>query len=413
MNNMTNRDADALLKQIKNIILNRPISKDLKCESEELADLQEAIFYLADCLSESNEFLREMSEGNLDAKMPGRGNFLAASLKELHSWLKHLTWQANQVASGDYNQKVGFLGDFSLYFNEMTTQLSEREEKLKMQSSILNETNSLMKSVMDGLKDWIIVTEKETGDIIYTNRAAQQLLFNTDTQSHICGKNCELLQLLQRDRNYEYLNTTFDYYCSIGNRVLRTRTYEIQWNENLSFVHYIIDITNEKEEQEHIQELAYRDELTNLYNRRYCVEQLDDLLVRNIDFSFCMVDLDGLKYANDKLGHIAGDEYLKIVAKEMLALTRAADVVCRFGGDEFAIIFPYCTAQIALEKLHSLNENLSKYEMGYPMSVSYGVVHIESGSDLTSEDLMIDADEKMYIRKRAKKSEYYGSFLDA
>lgn len=400
---MNSRDLDALLNQIKNIILNKPISEEIMSESEDLADLQEAIFYLSNCLSESNEFLKQVSAGNLEAKMPSRHNFLAGSLKELHSGLKHLTWQANQVASGDYNQKVGFLGDFSVSFNKMIAQLSEREDRLKQQSSMLKETNTLMMSIMDGLKDWIVVTDKETGEVIYSNQSAKQLLYDTDSKKHICGEECQLIKLLKRDRTGSYDNTTFDYHCSIGDRDLRTRTFLIQWNEHLSYVHFIIDITNEKEEREQIQELAYRDELTGLYNRRYCTVQLDDTLARNIEFSFCMIDLDGLKFANDNFGHASGDEYLKMVADEMLRTTRSADIVCRFGGDEFAIIFPYCTPDIVLEKMERINTRLLMLQTDYPMSVSYGVVHVNRGQEYTSEELIALADEKMYIDKKTKK----------
>ncbi|MGO5051015.1 HAMP domain-containing protein [Lachnospiraceae bacterium LCP25S3_G4] len=109
--------------------MNKPLTEELKSESEELADLQEAVLYLSNCLAESNEFLKSLRMGELDVKAPSRHNFLAGNLKELHSALKYLTWQANQVANGDYNQSVSFLGDFSTSFNQMIHQLAERESQ--------------------------------------------------------------------------------------------------------------------------------------------------------------------------------------------------------------------------------------------------------------------------------------------
>ena len=74
---MNKEDIDLLVEQIRQIILNKPIKEELKSESEELAELQEAVLYLSGLLSESNEFLKHLQAGELDAKPPGRHNLLA------------------------------------------------------------------------------------------------------------------------------------------------------------------------------------------------------------------------------------------------------------------------------------------------------------------------------------------------
>ena len=73
----------------------------------------------------------EISKGNLSIEAPGRDNFLCENLKNIHANLNHLTWQAKQVAKGDYSQSVSYLGEFSEAFNTMTKQLKEREEELE------------------------------------------------------------------------------------------------------------------------------------------------------------------------------------------------------------------------------------------------------------------------------------------
>ena len=136
---MDNQDIDLLVQQLRTILLNKPLAKEPRVQSEELETLQDGIFYLADCLAEANGFLDQLRKGNLDTPSPGRHNFLAGSLKELHSALKHLTWQANQVANGDYSQSVDFLGDFSASFNRMIAQLAEAEginEQLKVSDQL-------------------------------------------------------------------------------------------------------------------------------------------------------------------------------------------------------------------------------------------------------------------------------------
>lgn len=142
---MPKKDIELLVEQLRTILLNKPVPKDKRVEDPDLATLQDGIFYLGDCLAEASDFLHHLQVGELDATPPGRHNFLAGGLKELHSALRHLTWQANQVANGDYSQCVNFLGDFSTSFNQMIRQLAERESKLKVQSRMLTESVELMK----------------------------------------------------------------------------------------------------------------------------------------------------------------------------------------------------------------------------------------------------------------------------
>lgn len=84
-------------------------------------------------MKEINEFIMPLSRGNLDqVKLPQPGNFLGSPFKEFHSRLLHLTWQARQVAKGDYNQRIDFMGDFSDAFNYMVESLDITEKALKI-----------------------------------------------------------------------------------------------------------------------------------------------------------------------------------------------------------------------------------------------------------------------------------------
>lgn len=399
---MNKEDIDLLVEQIRQIILNKPIKEELKSESEELAELQEAVLYLSGLLSESNEFLKHLQAGELDAKPPGRHNLLAGNLKELHSSLKHLTWQANQIANGDYSQKVDFLGDFSASFNSMIHQLAEREAKLKHQSVVLSDMVELIKSILDGLKDWIVVIDSESDEVIYTNQSANQLFYDMEIEKYICGEKCELIEQL-RQQSRDCKGSIFEYTCPRSMKILRVKSSGIKWNNKVACVHYIQDVTDEREYHEQVEEMAYTDELTGLYNRRYCMKQLERQLSQKNEFSFCMIDLDGLKYANDNFGHASGDRYLKTVADEMLKISRTTDIVCRIGGDEFAILFLNCASDIALKKMKQVNLSIESLSEGFLMSISYGVIHIEAGMNILPETILMWADKKMYALKNIKK----------
>jgi hypothetical protein len=103
--------------------------KTINEKEHELAILLNRLFLF---VQEIHEFILPLSKGRLDdVRVPLPKNFLASPFKELHSHLQHLTWQAKQVAQGDYTQRVDFMGDFSEAFNFMIASLGNSEEMLK------------------------------------------------------------------------------------------------------------------------------------------------------------------------------------------------------------------------------------------------------------------------------------------
>jgi signal transduction histidine kinase len=77
--------------------------------------------------NQANDFINALSNGDLGIEPPVRNN-LVSSFKQLHANLQHLTWQTQQIAMGDYNQEVSFMGDFSVAFNTMTKSLKEKKK---------------------------------------------------------------------------------------------------------------------------------------------------------------------------------------------------------------------------------------------------------------------------------------------
>lgn len=98
-------------------------------KDRELAILLNRLFLF---VQETNEFILPLSNGKLeDIRVPPARNFFASPFKQLHSHLRHLTWQAEQVAKGDYSQRVDFMGNFSNAFNAMVVSLDQNEKLLK------------------------------------------------------------------------------------------------------------------------------------------------------------------------------------------------------------------------------------------------------------------------------------------
>ena len=98
-------------------------------------------------MQEVHDFIIPLSKGELaDIKISPK-NFFGSPFKELHSRLLHLTWQANQVANGDYSQRVDFMGDFSEAFNTMIVSLDDHEKMLKNKINELEEALSHIKKL--------------------------------------------------------------------------------------------------------------------------------------------------------------------------------------------------------------------------------------------------------------------------
>ena len=129
---MADQNCDILFSYLRSILYDDRVQRpDLNSLDPSFAKLGQGMMYLEEAVSEMKKNTASLSKGELSEFHPSRENPLCDNLKNIHANLEHLTWQAVQVAHGDYSQKVSYLGDFSDAFNTMTGQLAEREKKLK------------------------------------------------------------------------------------------------------------------------------------------------------------------------------------------------------------------------------------------------------------------------------------------
>ena len=147
-------------------------------------------------------------------------------------------------------------------------------------------------------------------------------------------------------------------------------------------------------------QFAYYDQMTGLKNRRAYDEKLS-WLAKNAPAEFCIVsaDLNGLKKANDAIGHRAGDELITGAAECLSAAFEGIDTIYRTGGDEFCVIMtgPIAKAQLCIARLEDL---MSQWKGRYnsSISISTGVASNENHDSI--ESIVAAADQNMYEYKR-------------
>jgi diguanylate cyclase (GGDEF)-like protein len=158
---------------------------------------------------------------------------------------------------------------------------------------------------------------------------------------------------------------------------------------------------------ERVKQLAYIDGLTGIFNRRYFELRIVEEMERARRFpggmSVIMVDIDQFKRLNDEFGHILGDEVLRQISSLFHQQLRKIDVVCRYGGEEFAIILSQTSAEQALPIAEKLRQMVESYQFpGVPRSVtiSAGTACFPQHGD-TRDELMKAADAALYLAKQA------------
>ncbi len=161
--------------------------------------------------------------------------------------------------------------------------------------------------------------------------------------------------------------------------------------------------------QERLREQSIHDSLTGLYNRRYLEETLGrELILAERDrhpVSVIMGDLDHFKEVNDRYGHLAGDEVLRVFGALMKRHARGSDIYCRYGGEEFLLVLPRMAEEIAIERAEQLRSAMAAAPVVYgasPIAVtaSFGVA-IFPRDGRTGDELIAAADAALYAAKAA------------
>lgn len=168
------------------------------------------------------------------------------------------------------------------------------------------------------------------------------------------------------------------------------------------------EITRREALQSALRALSLRDELTGLNNRRGFMTLADQY--RRVaararqDFALLYIDVNDFKHINDTFGHAAGDQALQALARLMQQVFRDADILARFGGDEFAVLLTDCPparAQQAADRLHACLRQVNAASSGhYALSVSLGIAQYDPNAQSSLSALLEQGDADMYVNKR-------------
>ncbi|MGL1832545.1 sensor domain-containing diguanylate cyclase [Rhodocyclaceae bacterium SMB388] len=174
------------------------------------------------------------------------------------------------------------------------------------------------------------------------------------------------------------------------------------------------DVTEQRRTAERLVELAERDPLTDLYNRRRFHEDLNRVLAdaerREYSVGLLIFDLDGFKPINDEFGHQAGDEVLVRMSREVGGIIRRNETFFRLGGDEFAVLVPDADVAGLFELAKRIVEGVAALQFNFDgspvkLTASLGIA-LYPGHATTAESLIAAADEAMYRSKASGRNRW-------
>ncbi|MBG0776283.1 MAG: diguanylate cyclase [Desulfovibrionaceae bacterium] len=293
---------------------------------------------------------------------------------------------------------------------------------IRRQYDLLAQAEGKLRAVMESSHDALVITDA-AGLVEYWNAAAESM-FGYSAAEAIGRPVHELVAAaedreLARQRLTEFARTGQGAIVGAVSEFLARRKGGDRFSAELALTAFrydgawhaasaVRDITERKETERRLKEMAATDGLTGLFNRRHFLEVADAELKRARRFgnplALLMFDVDHFKRVNDTLGHAAGDAVLRRMAVVCTRVLRTVDVVGRIGGEEFAALLPETGADAAREVAERLRGAVEAEEVEHGATVvrctvSVGVAALVADADVDA--LLKRADTALY---RAKES---------
>lgn len=281
-------------------------------------------------------------------------------------------------------------------------------------------------SVFEYANEGIMITD-DKGVILDVNQAFT--LITGHPREQVLGQTPRMFRSGHHDENYyqtmwQQLNDQGHWSGETWNRRSNGETYAVlqtisavldNQGRVVRYVALFSDITDLKEHQQQLEQIAHYDPLTGLPNRMLLADRMQQAMAHarrsGEMLAVGFMDLDGFKPVNDQFGHDAGDAVLREVARRMQQCIRAADTAARLGGDEFVLLLGGFKlagqCQPSLQRLlDSLAEPLDWQGHSIRVSGSLGVVFYR-GDDTDADLLLRRADQAMYLAKQQGKNRFH------
>jgi len=335
--------------------------------------------------------------------------------------IDNINRRAMEKALMESNNKLG----------ETYDELSATEEELRVQYDTIQENIDEIKKINDRYELAIESTESAVWEINLNNKELYISKNFADAMNITTLEFKDVNKLLKRILSDDDKKHLLDEYMSHKNGFKDEVSIQIpikiadgseKWvlingkgvlspNNEFKIIHgIIIDITQIKEQKDHIEYLAHHDYITNLPNRISFIDKLGEVIDDGKSGAVLLLDIDDFKAINDNLGHAYGDEVLKKISNRLKSITDENLFVARFGGDEFLIlisnvekldeIYKYINKIISL-----FNKSFNLDKIDNYIKISMGIARFPDDSD-NIHQLIANADTAMYKAKHSGKNNY-------
>ncbi|WP_342032459.1 diguanylate cyclase [Mesobacillus boroniphilus] len=265
----------------------------------------------------------------------------------------------------------------------------------------------LLKEALED-KGWMVMTNTEPDKAVslYYDLQPDCLVIDVDLPSK---NGFQLLESIQLHNHKQFIPKVV--ISSQIDRITRMNAYEMGADDfiekPIDMEEFLVRINRQLQRKQIFDQSVLIDELTQVYNRRFLSDQMErylkDFERTGTSFSVGILDLDYFKKINDTYGHLTGDKVLEAFALFLKEQTRSTDIVFRYGGEEFVVLFPRTNDQEAAEVAKRILEGFSKVEFkeqGQSFHVSFSAgIYMANNSTEGSLDILKKADQALYEAK--------------
>ncbi|MCL5771877.1 MAG: diguanylate cyclase [Actinobacteria bacterium] len=287
----------------------------------------------------------------------------------------------------------------------LTLNIKKMLEKINQSRKKVAESEQKYKSLFENSIDGISIRTKE-GKFIDVNNSLVKILgydskeevLKLDIPTQIYAsmddfykvnsmqKNNYIVKIKRKDQNYIW--------AEVSARIIEDS------NNNIYYENIVRNVTDTFKKEEKIKYLSYYDQLTGLYNRAYLEKEIQRLDNKKfLPISVIILDINGLRIINNAFGPKAGDEVLRKIAQYLRISCRQEELISRWGGDEFIIILPDTSEELANKIAQRIKDHCSLLSFNdMTVSISLGI-NVKSNENENLHEIIIEAEERMNRHK--------------